>query len=712
MDELQELFEAELSGVALQKEAWMEPHGRAGRPLIGRVVGTERQPNTAFLFHFWANPDSPIGIGTLVVVEAPRRTVWGVVIEGYGYNDVQNPLFDYLGAEGDPLITPPTERPEIRLYAAAVLRQEPETPVQPVPIAPVYLANEEDVVQALRMDAIPPERRIPIGLYESSGLQAPVYVDADFLLGPEAGHLNITGTSGLAAKTSGIEFILNAIFQRSRKSVAAVCFNVKGGDMLFVDLPPASAHDLTPEEREMYKRLGLEPRPFEKVEYYAPFMPDRVNLATLRTHPELTSNVKPLLWGLREVMRYTEVMMNRDDIDVKADAFLQFLRQRVIEPGRFRFDSEEEAHFMREMNLPEEVTVTNFTDLVAWFDQVLKYMERTNKRQWRSYAIETIRKIQNRLVNLTTRFAGLVAEGTQTFDLPWGSFRDRTLYVIDVAQLSTEAQDLIFTRVVAELRERMERRDLGVETVIVIVDELNQYAPASGQETYVRHTLREICARGRYLGLVLFGAQQFRSQTDKQIVGNCSTSFYGRIEMEELAQPIYQVFNLAIKEKMGALAPGELLVRHPHFTQPVFIKFPRPAVMRGQDGLRLFEPAPPEPLERAVWRNLQQLDPHLQPNQVADMIARATTPDGRLDKDSVIRALHLLLQERPPAGEVLKRFEALLPKKPPSRSIPSASDRESPPFPELAQDEEEEALLGDFGDSFFDEEDEAQDPFR
>jgi len=675
--------------------------------LIGRVVGTERQPNTAFQFNFWAHPNAPVGIGTLVVVESAERKVWGVVVEGYGYNDVQNPMYDFLGSEANPETQAPTERPEIRVYSAAVLRHEPENLVQPVPIAPVFLAGEQDVIMALRMDAIPTERRIPVGVYESSGLQAPVYVDSDFLLGPEAGHLNVTGTSGLAAKTSTIEFILQSIFQTFRKSVAVICFNVKGGDLLFLDQPPA--HQLNEMELEMYRRLGVKPEPFQRVEYFAPFMPDRVNLATLRTNPALTANVKPLLWGLREVMRFTEVLVNKDDIDVKADAFLQFLRQRAIEPGRFQFNEEETQY-----DLPSEVSVTNFAELAAWFDYVLQFAEGKNKQSWRGHAIATIRKIHNRLANLTTRFAGLVAESAEIFDLPWGQFEDRTLYVIDVAQISSEAQDLIFTRMVAELRERMERRDLGVDTVIVVVDELNQYAPAYQRDTYVLRTLREICSRGRYLGLVLFGAQQFRSQVDKQVVGNCSTSFYGRIEMEELAQNVYQIFDPAVKEKMGALAPGELLVRHPHFTQPVFVKFPRPAVMRGQDGLQAFAPAKPEPLERAVWRNLHELDKAIQPNQVADLIARTAPPNGRPNTDAVIRALHTVMQERPAPGEVLKRFDGLVPRQPAGKTLPSVREMEARPFADLPDldDEDDQLWEEDLENRLRDSHVEEGDPFQ
>jgi len=628
------------------------------REPIGRVVATERQPNTAYEFHFWATKDAPLGIGTLVRVDSGTRKVWGVITEGYTYNDVPNPLADYLGFDGNPQLQPPSHRIEIRLYRAAVLRHYPEQPVQPPPIAPVYLATEADVHYALRINEIPPERRIPVGVYESGDTLVPIYLDADFLLGPEAGHLNVTGTSGLAAKTSAIQFLLTAIFQKAPKSVAVVCFNVKGGDLLFIDHPPS--HQLDERDLKVYQALGVEPKPFPRVEYYAPYKPDRVNLATLRTHPNLRHNVHPLLWGMKEVMRYVEVLLNKDDVDAKADAFLQFLRQRVIDPEVFEFESEE-AEILQSRELPTRIRVRSFSDLERWFEVVLKYLEAKNQKQWRSFAVETIRKIQNRLVNLTTRFAGLVGEYETPSDLPWGKFQDRTVYVIDVANMSAEAQDLIFTRVIAELRERMEQRDLGVDSVVVVVDELNQYAPNTNRETYVMRTLRDICARGRYLGLVLFGAQQFRSQVDRQVVGNCSTALYGRIEMEELAQPGYAIFGDAAKEKLGALAPGEMLVRHPYFNQPIFVRFPRPALMRGQDGLKTYPPAPDLPLEDAVWQHLRRLNPAIERNAVADLIARTRNGNGEPNRDAVIGAMHKVLVSQPAPDEVLRAFERALP---------------------------------------------------
>ena len=57
----------------------------------------------------------------------------------------------------------------------------------------------------------------------------------------------------------------------------------------------------------------------------------------------------------------------------------------------------------------------------------------------------------------------------------------------------------------------------------MFVDELNKYAPSDGPDTYVRKMLLDLAERGRYLGLVLFGAQQFRSQVHRRVIGNAGT---------------------------------------------------------------------------------------------------------------------------------------------------------------------------------------------
>ncbi len=607
--------------------------------ILGRVVATERRPNTPHQFNFWTALDAQVGIGTIVRVDGTIPVagrlpkVYGVVVEGLSYSDLETPLHDVLGADGEPgrADDAPTRRTEIRLYTAAVLRHIPDDPLQPVPLGAVYLASEADVQVALRMDAyLKPgaSTGIPIGLYRAGATSSPIYLDADFLLGPEAAHLNITGVSGLATKTSAVEWLLSSIFAHfpaQKGSVAALCFNVKGPDLCFLDQP---ATRLDASDLELYAKLGVPAEPFKHVEYFAPYTARGYALNTLRSNESLSHNVRPLTWGLREVLQYAEVLLNKDDVDAKADALIDFIRERVVDQD-FHDDRLATSH-----------RVQSFTDLERWFRDVLRAMEEKNQEVWRTHHVATIRKVRNRLTNISTRCRGLVTDDGTVSDLPWGAFQDRGVYVVDVANLEEDAQDLIFARVVTQLRERLEKRTLGVDHVVVFVDELNKYAPADGPDTYVRKMLLDVAERGRYLGLVLFAAQQFRSQVHRRVVGNSGTALFGRMDSDELATPGYATLPPTTRTKLSTLDKGELMVRHPHFTQPVFVRFPRPAVLSGREGVERYPQADEPTLEGAVVRALRPLDRSITLDWVKETIALA-------DEDEVLRARNRTLQVRP-----------------------------------------------------------------
>jgi DNA helicase HerA-like ATPase len=613
--------------------------------ILGRVVATERRPNTPHEFHFWTALDSPVGIGTIVRVDGRDPVngtvpkVFGIVTEGFSWTDLASPLHDVMGFDGSPDAESlhQTARAEIRLYTAAVLRHVPEEPLQPVPMGTVFLADESDVAIALRMDGyLKPGARsgIPIGVYRAGGTDSAIFLDADFLLGPEAAHLNISGVSGLATKTSAVEWLLQSIFTHfpaQKGSVAAVCFNVKGPDLCYLDQPG----EIDDADRALYEKCGVVPAPFDDVQYYAPYKSDGVSLNTLRSNEALLDNVTALTWGLREVLQYAEVLLNKDDVDAKADALIDFIKENVLDK-RFVDPMLERPH-----------TVTSFADLDAWFKDVLRALEKKDDQSWRTHHVATIRKVRNRLSNISLRCKGLVADDGATSDLPFGSFQDRTVYVIDVAGLEEDAQDLIFARVVTKLREHLEKRDLGVQHVVVFVDELNKYAPGDGPETYVRKMLLDIAERGRYLGLVLFAAQQFRSQVHRRVVGNSGTALYGRMDGDELATPGYSVLSPAIKTKLATLEKGQLMVRHPHFTQPIFVRFPRPAVMRGRDGVSRYPAAQAPSLHAAVLRTLRTLDPSLTLGWLQDVTQLATD-------DEILRARNDVVRTRP--GDVRREF--------------------------------------------------------
>jgi hypothetical protein len=278
--------------------------------------------------------------------------------------------------------------------------------------------------------------------------------------------------------------------------------------------------------------------------------------------------------------------------------------------------------------------------------------------------VATIRKVRNRLSNISTRCAGLVTDSGAVSDLPFGSFEDKTVYVVDVANLEEDAQDLIFARIVSKLREHLERRDLGVKHLVVFVDELNKYAPGDGPDTYVRKMLLDIAERGRYLGLVLFSAQQFRSQVHRRVVGNSGTALFGRMDPDELSTPGYAVLSPATRTKLATLEKGQLMIRHPHFTQPIFVRFPRPSVMQGREGSERYPQASEISLEAAILRALRPLDPTITLPWVQEITALYT-------EQEVIRARNATLLARPNDVKAYfsSQFRKIIPAQPAQRPL-------------------------------------------
>jgi hypothetical protein len=123
------------------------------------------------------------------------------------------------------------------------------------------------------------------------------------------------------------------------------------------------------------------------------------------------------------------------------------------------------------------------------------------------------------------------------------------------------------------------------------------------------------------------------------------------MDMDELATPGYATISAATKIKLATMPKGELMIRHPHFTQPVFIRFPKPAILSGRDGVERFPPQPDLPLDAAVTRQLRTLDRSVTSSVIKDLI------EGRRDED-VLRALHATRRTNP--DNVLAYFTSQL----------------------------------------------------
>ena len=493
---------------------------------------------------------------------------------------------------------------------------------------PVFFATGAAIEFALGTEDFS-GHRIPMLLHENGNekngtpQRTPLYVDEEYLLGPEAGHLNITGMSGLSTKTSHALFTIASTFQTVKeKKVAALMFNVKGADLLFLDKPVeapegdpelaeryerAGQRGLPPEDREMYASLGVEVRPFENLKIFAPLrygmesgerilhaegIPAR-KLNTLRSARGEDSCVYPVIWELGDVLPYAGYVFEPSDMDDKFRGFIEELRDRGIRTT---------------------------ADFYLLLDEIEDYFEAAreegkNVSSWNGHNHMTIAKVRNRFKVLPNKCGGLLAHGrVEHGDLPRadGPFEDNEMRVVDISQLTGVPQDLIVTSVISRIWELAETGNLGVDKLIIFVDELNKYAPSGNSRTSsLKDTLVDISARGRHLSLTLFGAQQFRSKVDDEVIGNAATSLYGRIGDEELTNASYRSFSSTTREELLQLEKGQLLLRHAHYAVPVFGRFPRPPVLMGKQGTDIFGAQRQDPASSvlAVMRNLTAKPP-------------------------------------------------------------------------------------------------------
>ncbi len=574
---------------------------------IGRVVTSEDSPATAHEFFFWT-AETPaaqnLDIGHIVAAEAEDATAVAVLDDPRRYSDLQSFLDDFYAYDGDPALEALSERVEILVFRARVLatkhRDERKKSKRPVRTGPVFFATSAAIEYALGTEDFA-GHKIPMLLHENgnekdgSPQRTPLFVDGDYLLGPEAGHLNITGMSGLSTKTSHALFTIASTFQTVKdKKVAALMFNVKGADLLYLDKPvevdpgadpdladryrKANQKGLPPEDREMYESLGLDIKPFENLRIFAPLAFGKdggegmVHAADLRTKDLNTLRhargedtcVHPIVWDLEDVLPHAGRIFDPTDYDDKFKGFVEYLRS---------------------------VPVRTMRGFHSQLDEAFEYFEETESSYWNGHHQATVAKVRNRFGILPSKCAGLLVHGRVEYgDTPQvdGPFQDREMRVVDISHLSGVPQDLVVTKVINSVWEMAEQGRLGVDKLVIFVDELNKYAPSGSKTSSLKDTLVDISARGRHLNLTLFGAQQFRSKVDDEVVGNAATSLYGRIGDEELTNSSYRSFSGTTREELLQLEKGRLLLRHAHYAVPVFGTFPRPMVLMGKQGTDIF----------------------------------------------------------------------------------------------------------------------------
>lgn len=552
--------------------------------IIGRVLATEKVPTTIDNFAFWTNSNFILNPFDIVKVShLDGSYTYGVVENISHITDAASFLTNYISSDfGNTSIDEPTIRVGMNYVQASVVGNTKNIYLPVHNNARVYLATKEEIEEALGLKNI--KNPLCCGYLEmyngnksTTPITLKVNMNSKFLIGPEGAHLNISGISGLAAKTSYAMFLMKSIQETymntadEEESVAFVLFNVKGRDLLAIDKPNDFSDFPDPKAKEAdvfkaYTELGLSTEPFKHVHYYYP-----------GNEPGFPKNT------------YLDEEMLKDNFKLKKAKYFKYTYEEDRESLDLMFSAIEDPNQTMESILNYILTgqgefryVEDWQDLL---DKVKNQMSSSSTKEisvasWRKFYRIINKEINDRSGIFATRVAG--TNETRLGDA-LKHIKKNEIHVIDIAKMTEDKQSFIFgdaLRTIYNLKLGAYSEDDTVKPpsrIIIFIDELNKYAGKDAPKSSpILNTILDVTERGRSLGVVLFGAEQFRSAIKDRVTGNCSTHAYGRTNTIEINQADYRGVPQVYKNMLTRLSQGEYIVQNPVFRSVLRIKFPLP----------------------------------------------------------------------------------------------------------------------------------------
>ncbi len=551
------------------------------RKLIGKVSATEKNPSSCDEFQFWLSDDTILSPFDIVLVKnkTDNSITYGVVQDIFHITDGTGHISNYVSSDfGNVDTVPLTRRLSLSYAKVAVVHNTKENYMPVFEGSPVYTADEDDIQVALGLDSIDEKTAIPAGLMRTgNNVSVPIKYNGDFLIGPEGAHMNISGISGLATKTSYVMFLLKAIQDKCKDDVAIIVMNVKGDDLLHVHQPNEK---ITDAQRKDWDDLGVPCTPFENVKYLYPYRKSKDKL-----HANTALSVEDLEEQFSEKQASNFVYTFNHDVN-KVD----MLFANVDDPN-WTIES-----ILNYIDYGEE-----FRGDLSWSDFKEKLTEfcrkGNNKSKDTSILIQSWQRFR-RLINNSINDDIFVNSKSDAKDQHQVHLSDEVLninggemMVVDIAELTEQLQCLVFGDIICSVYslkhgdydqdERTSKKPVP-KKIIIFVDELNKYAPSSSNKNSpLLANLLDITERGRSEGVVLFSAEQFRSAIHDRIKGNCGTNIYGRTNAIEVSRPDYKFVPSVYANMMTRLKKGDLIIHHPVFKTLLKVQFPFPSYNQG-----------------------------------------------------------------------------------------------------------------------------------
>ena len=533
--------------------------------VAGWVLGTAQSASTPLDFWVFVDPRHYLQLDDVVHVRSPLPD--GQDVDIYGVVDEVRATHEGVRFDSDVVLATSGALPVETAVAAhvSVTRVEPEIFVPPMPGRPAQRAHGAAREQALFFDRM--ATRIPLGLSRSGET---VFGNFDFLNGTRGAHVNISGISGVATKTSYAMFLLYGLLEGGALGAEAhaarsLIFNVKGEDLLFLDRPNAS---LDTEDRERYEALGLPARPFQSVAMFAPV---KHGAETVPDTGSRMDGVTGFYWTLREFCAegYLRFLFTDADDDRSQLGYVVDLVTRQLSVV---------ARLSRAGRASVQIagsTIDTFDGLV---DAIGEMTDPDAGGTWASRAAAgTVHAFLRRLEAAAAHVGHLVRGDAPGEDARHRIDWTRTqVTVVDLNRLHDRAQRFVVGVVLKRMFEERLASGHNRPLTFVVLDELNKYAPREGSSP-IKDVLLDIAERGRSLGVVLIGAQQTASEVESRVVANCSFRVVGRLDAAEAQRGEYRFLTSAARARASLLKPGSLILQQPDIPVPLLVQFPRPA---------------------------------------------------------------------------------------------------------------------------------------
>jgi DNA helicase HerA-like ATPase len=528
----------------------------------GRVIGTE--PATPLEFWVGVGEGHYLQLDDVVVVDRVLPDGQQLRISGI----VSQVRATHEGArlDSDVFLVADGVLPAQVSEAAQVLatRFEPEVFVPPLPGEEVRKATGAERDDALLFSEM--RLRLPAGLSRDD---EPFYLNLEFLDGTRGAHVNISGVSGVATKTSYASFLLYSLFHSGvlgaeAANTKALIFNVKGEDLLFLDHPNV---DLKPDEPARYERLGLPSGPFGSVAFFAPPVRDDPNAS-----PDVAArqrDVTSFFWTLEQFC---------------AEELLPFLFADA-EDDRQQYTMvvhNVTARLKRDAAPVGDGAVSIDGYVVRSFDDLVELIEAKvdpdGLDQWGGRAIGagTINAFLRRLHGSRAHMRHLIRADIPKPDAHKVDFERAQVTVVDMHNLNDRAKRFVVGVVLGQAFRRKERSGQAHPLQFVVLDELNKYAPREGSSP-IKEILLDVAERGRSLGIILIGAQQTASEVERRVVANSAVRVVGRLDSAEAARGEYGFLPPVQRQRATIVKPGTMLVSQPELPIPLVMQFPFPA---------------------------------------------------------------------------------------------------------------------------------------